>query len=245
MNSQSILVTGAKGGCGTSFIGYSLAAYYAVKKEVNVLLLDLDYGSASSRVVFDIQDSKHKHWGYLKGKPEDIDITLLKNLVINTEYSLNLILPPLDIKEDAILNLGQLLASLKQYFQIIVIDMPSCQLNLYGDLWLEQVERIIAVSSPTLISVKNLNHMISSIQEVKGNPDIEVVINRYNQKPSLSPTLINSYLNYPINSFIPYDRDIEHLFLNQGPAPMFKYNLRITTSIISLADCLYEELEYV
>ncbi|MCG9478625.1 MAG: hypothetical protein K9H14_00235 [Actinomycetia bacterium] len=246
MEGKSILFTGSKGGCGCSFLSYSVAAYYALKKEKNILLMDLSLGSFASRIIFGLEEKQVKDLGDVPRGIKDIDITLLKNLVINTEFSLNIILPPVNHSCYADLpDMGSFLKELEKYFQLIIIDMPIFCLDFTGWELLGQQDKISLVSSPSLMSVKNLNGILSGLSGLKADLPIDLVINKYNLKPCLSPALINSYINYPIKAFIPYDRDIEYLFLNQGPTHIFKYNLRITKSIASFADSIYEELDHV
>jgi len=247
MSSKSILFCGSKGGCGCSFITYSVASYLALNKDKNILLVDLGLGSYSSRVVFDLMEKEVKDLGDINRKPQDIDTTLLRSLVFNTGYTLNLILPPLDAGSDFLnkLDLGSFLDKVGRHFDLIIIDLPFSMFNNLSSEVLKDMERMVIVSCPSLISVSNLNLILSTISKEDMGLDVDLVINKYNLRPSLSPSIINSYVSHPIKAFIPYDRDIDFLFLNKGPASIFKYNLRITSSIASFSNSLYEEMGYV
>ena len=72
--------------------------------------------------------------------------------------------------------------------------------------------------------------------------DFDIVINKFNTRPAVSPSGLNNILNYPINTFIPYDRDIEFLILNKGPDSIFNYNLRIVQNISAFSRKIYEDL---
>ncbi len=247
MNGKTILFCGSKGGCGASFISYTVASYLALKKEQNILLLDLAVGSYSSRVAFDLQEKETKDLGDIKRRSKEIDTTLLRNLVINTESTLNLILPPLDQGKDFLkqLDLAVFLDKASMHFDVIVVDLPLWMLNRLECELLKEMERMVIVSSPSLVSITNLNLILSKIGQSQLGLDTDLVINKYNLRPSISPSIINSYVNHPIKAFIPYDKDIDFLFLNKGPASIFKYNLRITSSLASFSDSLYEDIGYV
>jgi len=72
--------------------------------------------------------------------------------------------------------------------------------------------------------------------------DFDILINKFNTRPAISPAGLNTILNYPINAFIPYDRDIEFLILNRGPDSIFNYNLRIVNNISAFSKKIYEDL---
>ena len=70
----------------------------------------------------------------------------------------------------------------------------------------------------------------------------KLIINKYNTKPSVSFALLNTILKYPVEYFLPFDRDIEQLYLEKGPAYIFKYNLKITRDLAAISDNLMKEL---
>ena len=247
MSGKSVIFYGSKGGCGCSFISYCVASYLAQKKDKNILLIDLGLASYSSRAVFDLMESDVKDLGDISRKSRQIDITLLKNLVVNTDSTLNLILPPLNTGINFLsqLDLSNFLDKVSQYFDIILIDLPFSFFHSLSRELLKEVERMVIVSSPSMVSVNNLNLILSKINQDKLGLGTDLVINKYNLRPSISPSAINSYVNHPIKAFIPYDKDIDFLFLSKGPASIFKYNLRITNSIASFSNSLYGEIGYV
>jgi len=243
--SKIILFSGSKGGCGCSFITYCVSTYLARETTKNILLLDLNIGKKDSRMVFDLADDSQRDLGDVEEVINELDISILRRLVINFENSLNLILPPIKIEKGSIVckdNLEKLLAVLKEHFDIICMDFPS---YLFGQSRLclkEFVNKFVFVSLPDLISVNNLNTMTGNIIYDELYYDFDIVINKYNTRPAVSPSGLNNILNYPINAFIPYDRDIEFLMLNRGPDSIFNYNLRIVQNISAFSAKIYEDL---
>ena len=169
----------------------------------------------------------------------------LKRLVINFENSLNLILPPLKIEKVKIIckdYLEKLLNVLKNHFDIICVDFPNYLFGQNNLCLKEFVDKFVFISLPDIVSVNNLNILTGNIIYDELYYDFDIVINKYNSRPAVSPSGLNSILKYPINAFIPYDRDIEFLILNKGPDSVFNYNLRIVQNISSFSMKIYEDL---
>ncbi len=240
-----ILFSGSKGGCGCSFISYCVSTYFARKTTKNILLLDLNMGKKDSRLIFDNAEEEQRDLGDIEEIIDELDISILKKLVISKENSLNLILPPIKIERSGVLangNFNKLLESLKNHFDIICIDFPVHLFNQDGFDLKNLIDKFIFISLPDLISVNNLNLLMTNIAYDRFPAGFEVLINKFNTRPSISPTGLTAILKYPVNAFIPYDRDIEFLFLNRGPDSVFNYNLRIVRNIIDFSKKTYEDL---
>jgi len=104
------------------------------------------------------------------------------------------------------------------------------------------VDKFVFISLPDLISVNNLSVLTNNIICDGSSYDFDILINKFNTRPAISPTGLNTILNYPIDAFIPYDRDIEFLILNRGPDSIFNYNLRIVKDISAFSKKIYEDL---
>lgn len=243
--SKVILFSGSKGGCGCSFMTYCVSTYLARETTENILLLDLNIGKKDSRMVFNLADENHRDLGDAEEVIDELDISILKRLVINFDNSLNLILPPLKIEKVKIICkvcLEKLLNVLKNHFDIICVDFPNYLFSQNNLCLKEFVNKFVFVSLPDIVSVNNLNILTGNIIYDELYYDFDIVINKYNSRPAVSPSGLNSILKYPINAFIPYDRDIEFLILNKGPDSVFNYNLRIVQNISSFSMKIYEDL---
>jgi pilus assembly protein CpaE len=243
--SKVMLFLGSKGGCGCSFITYCVSTYLARETTKNILLLDLNIGKKDSRLIFNLMDDRYRDLGDIEDVINELDTSILKRLVINFENSLNLVLPPLEFKKNKVFckdYFERLLDVLKEHFDIICVDFPN-YLFTQGKISLKDfVDKFIFISLPDLISVNNLNVLVSSIIYDESSYDFDILINKFNTKPAIAPTGLNSILRYPINAFIPYDRDIEFLILNKGPDSIFNYNLRIVNNISAFSKKVYEDL---
>ena len=246
IESSLILFSGTKGGCGCSFIANTVSSYFALKKSRNILLVDLNTGRKDSRVIFNLLDEDNRDIGDLGGNMENMDISMLKSLVINFETSLNLILPPLRFEKFNIIEnnaLGEFFELLKSVFDIIIVDFPCQNFLRSSRNLMEHIDRVILVSQADIISISNLGMLIKNLELEDSASGFGIIINKFNLRYVVSPARIISIIKYPVDTFIPYDRDIESLYLTRGPFPIFKYNLRIVRSICDFADNIYETLE--
>jgi pilus assembly protein CpaE len=242
--SKVVLFSGSKGGCGCSFITYCVSTYLARETTKNILLLDLNIGKKDSRLIFNLIDDGYRDLGDLEEVIDEIDASILRRLVINFENSLNLILPPVKIEKKGFFNeehLEKLLDILKHYFDIICVDFPGYLYTLYGINLKDLVDKYVFISLPDLISVNNLNLIVKSIIFDGISYDYDILINKFNTRPAIPATGLNSILSYPVNAFIPYDRDIEFLMLNRGPDSVFSYNLRVVNNISAFSKKIYED----
>ena len=242
-----VLFSGSKGGCGCSFITACASAYLAEKTNKNILLLDLNTGKKDSRIIFNVASDDVRDLGDIEDIINELDISILRKLVINFDSSLNLILPSLKMEKHKIFcdkNLETILDVLKNNFDIIFIDFPYCLFTQIKLDFSEYIDKFIIISLADLISVNNLNLLANNICCDTPSYNFDVVINKFNVRPSISPSRLNSILSRPVKAFIPYDRDVEFLFLNRGPFSIFNYNLRIVRNIAELSERIYEDLDY-
>ncbi|MHB1334469.1 MAG: AAA family ATPase [Candidatus Humimicrobiaceae bacterium] len=241
-----ILVAGSKGGCGQSFVSNCISNYLAANTDKNILLMDFNIGKVDSRIIYRIQEENIRSIYDIKNMSGEVDETLLKKIVVNFSNSLNLIFPPLyfdDLKTVTLKNFVRILSSLKKYFDVIFIDSPSVfHLSSNENNIHELVDKLLLVSTPDLISLSNLNIIINQLQGSTEYLNPQVIINKYNTKPSISFSLLNTILKYPVEYFLPFDRDIEQLYLEKGPTCIFKYNLKITRDLATISDNLMTEL---
>lgn len=245
-DSKILFFAGSKGGCGCSFISNAVAAYYAKSKNKNILLADLNCGKKDSRLIFNLSlKSNLRDIGDIEFDLKEIDFNVLKRLVISLEDSLHVVLPPLKFEKAPMMtgkNLNILLDLLSGIFDLIIVDTPFYLLQDRNIDFLEYADTFVLVTQPDLISISNLEVIISNLCLENMPARLEIVINKFNSRPVISPPRIMNMLKTPVSIFVPYDRDIELLYLTRGPAPMFDYSLRITKAISDFAESLFEKL---
>lgn len=227
--SKIIIFTGSRGGSGTTFLASSAACYLADYTERNILFLDLNSYSLDIRIIFNIRDKALRDLGDIDDPADEIDAGILKRLTVNTESSLNLILSPLIGKKADIFYKGKLpclFNRLKEFFEIIVVDIPRHEF-MQGFYEIDEIiDRLVIVTLPEMISINNTDLMVNEISKKRNLLKTDILINKYNIRPHIPPAKISSILSIPIKAFIPYDRDIEYLYLREGPHKTFDYDLR-------------------
>ena len=236
-----IIFTGSKGGCGQSFIANCVANYLAIKTNYNILMIDMNTGSRDSRTFYHITNEEivtPADICHVKKKPSIEDI---KNLIVNFGNSLSYIFPPLQ-KQDktySYMFIQYLFRQLANIFDLIVVDCDMLiDFNIKNGSIFDLSDELMIVSLADKISVSNLNLIISYFLKTKESLSMKVIINKYNIRPAVSIFRLNSLVRYPVSQFIPYDRDIENLYLTKGPSGIFKYNLKIVKDISQLAEGL-------
>jgi Flp pilus assembly CpaE family ATPase len=240
-----ILFTSAKGGSGCSFLVNSVASYLALKTTANILLLDMNIGKRDSRTVFDIDEKISRDFGDIEEIVKNMNTQVLKKLVLNLRSSLNIILPPLKMDKTGILreeNLNIFIECLRDHFDIILVDMPYYLLSSINIVEVDIADRIVFVTLPDVYSAGNCRILMNHIEHIRPGIDWYMVVNKYNIRVPISPAGLANILQYPVTTFIPYDRDIQFLVQTRGPFHMFNYNLRIVKSIKDFSMKIYEEL---
>ena len=241
-----VLISGSKGGCGQSFISNCIGSYLAANTDKNIIIVDFNIGKTDSRIIYRTQDKNIRSLYDIKNMSGETDDALLKKIVVNFGNSLNMIFPPLyfdNLKTVTFKSFTRILSSLKKHFDVILIDEPSVfGLSNNENSIYEHIDKLLLVSLPDLVSLSNLNLIINQLQDSMEYLNPKLIINKYNTKPSVSFALLNTILKYPVEYFLPFDRDIEQLYLEKGPACIFKYNLKITRDLAAISDNLMKEL---
>jgi len=244
-NSRTVVFSSATGGSGCSFIVNTISAYFAKKKNINVLLLDMQAGKKDSRTVFNISGDLIRDQGDITCDFSEIDAAILKKLVINLESSLNIILPSLKFEKtniQEISRIDKLLDVLSNYYDLVLIDLPFYHYFNIQQSFADRIDKFVFVSQADYISVINLENFISNFDCESSCLKLELLVNKFNLKTVISPARIMNTLRFPVKTFIPYDRDIEYLYLSRGPFAVFDYSLRTVNAIRDFADTMYEEI---
>jgi cellulose biosynthesis protein BcsQ len=235
---KTILVFGSKGGCGNTFLTTCIANYFAMA-ETNILLIDMHPNKQDIRYIFRIDSSIMKNILDFEEVIEDMDLNVVKKVTINLETSLNIILSGNKMFNPS--KYDCLLSFLKNYFDIIIIDYP---LDLLEPSTLEkqlnQADKLIITTLLDMISLVNLKSMIDRMGSLGILEKTSLVANRASRISNVSS--LNRLIRFPIDQFIPYDRDIESLFLSGKPHMIFKYEVRMIRSLRSYFHKIYSGL---
>ena len=241
-----ILFMGSKGGCGQTFISNCIANYLASHSALNILMIDMNFGSKDSRIIYKISEDDVRTIFDIKDDVKNLDEKILKKIIVNFSNSLNYIFPPLNYdisKKLSFKLLEKILKILKRSFNLIILDCNFyIDFNINSGSLFDLIDEIVLVSLPNIISLGNLNVLLKYFLNFKEYLDIKVMINKFNLRPALPFSSINNVIKYPIDLFLPYDKDIEQLYVMKGPASIFSYNLRIVRDLMEMSKRIEEEV---
>lgn len=240
-----IIFTGSKGGCGQSFTANTIASYLAVKTKFNILMIDMNVGSRDSRALLKISGEDILTISDIYNEKKKPKINDIKKVIFNFNNSLNYIFPPL-ILQNKNFNFGfikNLFGLLKNIFDLIIVDCNrSVDFIIKDGSIFDLGDELIIVSLPDEVSVFNLNLMLSSFLNSKEYKSIKIIINKYNIRPAIPVFKLNTIIKHPIEHLLPYDKDIEGLYLAKGPANIFKYNLTLVNNLKKIAEEAVKEI---
>lgn len=117
-----ILFMGSKGGCGQTFISNCIANYLASHSALNILMIDMNFGSKDSRIIYKISEEDVRTIFDIKDDVKNLDEKILKKIIVNFSNSLNYIFPPLNYdisKKLSFKLLEKILKILKRSFNLI------------------------------------------------------------------------------------------------------------------------------
>lgn len=243
-DSRLVVFTSVKGGCGCSFIANSVSCAMTRSKNKNILLIDTNSGRKDSRIIFNISENIIRDMGDIKDELSELDVSLLKKIIINFENSFNIILPSLKF-EKTIMDFGSfsnLVGLLLKIYDLVLMDLPQYYYLGENEKLFDLADKIIIVSGPDNVSISNLETMLGNISEPDNENKIDIIINKFNLKPFISSHGLVNSTGLPVKLFIPYDRDIEYIYNSKGPFFMLNYNLRTVKAIISYSENIFNEL---
>jgi cellulose biosynthesis protein BcsQ len=233
-----IFFCGSKGGCGATFAAISVSNYFASFTDKSVLFIDNNPNRDDARYIFKINDELKKTISDLDSSIDDLDLNILKKIIFNLENSLHVI-----IAGTKIINLDnfiKLLFFIRKYFNFIFVDFPF---DLYDAADLKKfsfVDKFILVTFPEMISLINLNRMITLLDGLECSDKISLIANKCNKLMHIS--FLNRFIRFPVDLFLQYDRDIENLFLSGKSSMIFNYNLKTIRNLKSYCMKLCSEM---
>ncbi len=200
-NMKMILITSAQAGDGKSFISANLAAAYAQEGK-RVLIIDCDLRKGRQHEIFCVMNSPRRGYSNLILKYSE-DTRLRSYIFTTTNKNIDLLptgpTPPNPVELLGSENNKQLLETLKEQYDIIILDCPPV-LGLSDTLIMTKYsDANIIVASNKKTKFENLERTKKSLEQV--NAKIAgVIINRASVKD-------NSYYSYYSNDYYRNESD--------------------------------------
>lgn len=197
-DTKVILNTSPEPGDGKSFVSANLAVAYAQEKK-KVLIIDCDLRKGRQHEIFEVANSSNLGFSnlVLKYEEENNKIELAKYVTKTNIKNVYIIpkgpTPPNPIELLSSKNVNKILDTLKESFDIIILDCPPV-------LGLSDTRIMLSYSDVNMVVVSNKKTKVEFLQQVKkifeqANSKITgVIINKANYKD-------NNYYGYYCNSY--------------------------------------------
>ncbi len=204
-NRRVVAVIGASGGVGVTSVAVNLAASFAVARDQESLVVDLDMVFGSVDAALDIV-TDHTLYSVLQNF-ERLDATLLKRSMTRHATGLYVLPRPQAIEEVARIDpdtLQRLLGLLKATFSTVVID-TSKGLQASDFAALEIADVILVVAQLDLTCLRNTARLMGLFQQFEGlNDRVKLVVNRAGSSDTeISQAKAEETLKMPISWQIP------------------------------------------
>ena len=208
-NLKSVIsVLNSKGGSGASFVAANLAHIMAARDKLNVALFDFDYQFGNQALNFNLEIEKGL--SELLADVRSIDAVALKGYMVKHASGLYLlgdkldpVTLPQDIRIDALDRVTDLLA---QAFDQVIIDLPRQIDQLFLSV-VSRSNRVILVMQQTLPHIMDTKRLLNILRYEFDVPreKITVLLNRYNEKSTLSIEKIEEAIGHSPLVLIPND----------------------------------------
>ena len=213
---EVIAVVSATGGCGKTFlasnIGYHLHTFN--HKSMCMIDLDLQFGELSTALRL---KPKHTIVDLVAHEEKDLFGRLQEHLVVHDTGMPVLAAPDRPVEADGIdaADVGRVIDAARRRFEYVVLDTPP---NLSEGLIvaLEYADRVYAVATLDLPSVRNLGLLLTTMQQLKVPSDrVKLVLNKVETDVGMDVAQVTRYFPQGFEIVVPYGREVNRS-LNMG-----------------------------
>jgi pilus assembly protein CpaE len=235
-------VFGGKGGVGTSTVAVNLAASLVEMEGVqNVALVDINAPFGDTPLFLNI-DPPIFDWLEVSKNISRLDSTYLMSILCRHTSGVYVLPSPTVPVDDPNIPkvMDTLMKLMRTMFDFIVVDSGQV-MNETSRAILKLSDKVLLVtilSLPSLINVKRFQSIFRKL----GYPyeeNVEIVVNRFNQKASVSMAEAEETINKKIYYAIPNDYRVTMSAINQGkPLSVIAYGAETTTKMRGLASII-------
>jgi pilus assembly protein CpaE len=214
---EVIAVVSATGGCGKTFFATNIAYHLhsKLKKKVCLIDLDLQFGELSTslriRPELTIVD-------LLSHEDEpDLSALLPEHLMVHETGLRVLAAPDRPVEADGIVaaDVVRVIEAARRKFDYVVIDTPPA-LSEAVLVALEYADRVFALATLDLPSVRNLGLLLETMQQLKVPADrVKLILNKVEPDVGMDVPQVTRYFPQGFEMVIPYARDVNRS-LNMG-----------------------------
>ena len=211
-----ITVFAPKGGCGKTMLAVNLGVVLARDTPHRVCVVDLNLGFGD--VAINVQLDPVKTVLDALAMAGHLDTTGTASLLTHYQPRLDMLLAPVNPGEAERIPsalVAELLSSLKEMFDYIVIDTPPA-LTEHVLLAMDTSAHHVLITTPDVTALKNLRVTLDMLDLLSYPREIRsVVLNRSDSKVGLSTDDVERVLHAPIAAHVPSSRAVP-LSVNKG-----------------------------
>lgn len=212
-------IVSASGGSGKTFLATNLAYHLHTRLRKRTCLVDLDlqFGELSSalrlRPRYTISDALHREDG------DEAELAAhMEDYVAAHDTGVFVLASPTDpVEADAIgaSDVIRVVSALRSRFDAVVVDTPAF-LSEAVLACLDLSERVVAVATLDLPSVRNLSTLLTTFKQLKVPEEhLRLVMNKVETDVGIDVEQVNQYFPQGFSGIIPYGKEVSRS-LNMG-----------------------------
>jgi Flp pilus assembly CpaE family ATPase len=230
---------GAKGGAGVTTIACNLAIALAQDADRSALLIDLAVPLGDAALNLGIA-AKHSTEDALR-EADGLDASLLLSFLDLHRSGVSVLAAPSDVPkvEASKAAVDKLLAVARQQFSHVIVDVGS-RTDLMGTDLFDMASTVYLVTQAGISDLRNSNRLISQFFS-KGNPKLEIVLNRFeSHSAGVNEDVITKALGRPVRWKIPDDQAATRRMqstagaLSPVDSPMSRLILEMAAAVMEL-----------
>jgi pilus assembly protein CpaE len=214
---EIIAVVSATGGCGKTFLATNIAYHLHARRHKRVCLIDLDlqFGELSSALrlkpkltIIDLLSHDDE---------KDLSGRLQEHLVVHDTGIPVLAAPERPVEADGVdaADVGRVLDAARRKFDFVIVDTPP-SLSEAVLVALEYADRVFAVATLDLPSIRNLGLLLSTMQQLKVPADrVKLLLNKVETDVGMDVAQVTRHFPQGFEMVVPYGRDVNRS-LNMG-----------------------------
>ena len=204
-----LIVFSAKGGCGKTTLSINLAHALARHTNSRVALLDFDLQFGDIAVALQIEPKKTISDAI--SMQSNLDELGIKSLLVNQEKNLDILLAPTnptDIEYISIELIDNLLESLRNNYDYIVVDTPPAFTDVILKVF-DQADRCFLLTTLDMPAIKNLKLVVSTLEALNINKSkLDFVLNRSDLKSGLNLRELEEMIGEKFKVMIPQSNEV-------------------------------------
>ena len=218
---QVLTIFGAKGGIGKSTIATNVAATIAQDTAWSVLLIDLDTRFGDVVIMMDV--APRSTIADVAQQLGSLDRAMFEQMLVSHSSGVQILGAPHHPSEWSLITADQIRAIVEcgaRYFDYVILDTPGTFNDIVATA-IEVADRLLAVSSLELTSIKNTVHLLDLL-EAEGYPSgrLLLTINDVRRVRAVRTTDVAAIAHHDVFWEIPYDEEVPRAVQDGEPVVM-------------------------